>query len=323
MTRYLVFNGDADGLCSLQQLRLAEPGDSTLVTGVKRDIDLLRHVHPAVGDSVTALDISLERNRLEALRLLAAGARLRYFDHHRAAEMPPHPRFEPYIDESANACTSVLVDRYVRGRHRAWAAVGAFGDGLRALGARLARDAGVDTGAITELAELGTRLNYNAYGEALADLHYDPRALAETMHPFADPLDFIRECPVHESLGAYYDDDMRRARAWPPFWQVPGATIVILPAEAWARRTIGALANERMLASPDCAIAILTPNVGRGFTVSVRVPPGSVGDAGAFCRRFETGGGRKLAAGINDLPGTDLDRFSAQFASRFGRQSAL
>ena len=39
-----VFNGDADGLCALHQLRLADPQNSTLITGVKRDIDLVKQV---------------------------------------------------------------------------------------------------------------------------------------------------------------------------------------------------------------------------------------------------------------------------------------
>ncbi len=38
------FNGDADGLCALQQLRLAERVHGTLVTGVKRDIRLLERI---------------------------------------------------------------------------------------------------------------------------------------------------------------------------------------------------------------------------------------------------------------------------------------
>ena len=41
MTTIDVFNGDADGLCALHQLRLAEPRESVLVTGVKRDIALV------------------------------------------------------------------------------------------------------------------------------------------------------------------------------------------------------------------------------------------------------------------------------------------
>ena len=47
MTHYDVFNGDADGLCALQQLRLDRPVASELVTGVKRDIQLLNRISPA------------------------------------------------------------------------------------------------------------------------------------------------------------------------------------------------------------------------------------------------------------------------------------
>ena len=50
---YDVFNGDADGICALLQLRLAEPLDSKLITGVKRDISLLKQVDASSGDSVT------------------------------------------------------------------------------------------------------------------------------------------------------------------------------------------------------------------------------------------------------------------------------
>ena len=59
MTHYDVFNGDADGLCSLLQLRLAHPRPSVLVTGAKRDIHLLDRVPAGTGDSLTVLDISL------------------------------------------------------------------------------------------------------------------------------------------------------------------------------------------------------------------------------------------------------------------------
>lgn len=43
MTHHIdVFNGDADGICALIQLRLANPVESQLITGVKRDIALLQ-----------------------------------------------------------------------------------------------------------------------------------------------------------------------------------------------------------------------------------------------------------------------------------------
>jgi hypothetical protein len=63
MTHFDVFNGDADGICSLLQLRLATPIDSLLITGAKRDIALLQRVDAQPGDGVTALDISAPARR--------------------------------------------------------------------------------------------------------------------------------------------------------------------------------------------------------------------------------------------------------------------
>ena len=60
MTHIDVFNGDADGICSLLQLRLDKPTKSMLVTGVKRDINLLKRVTAQAGDKVTVLDVSMD-----------------------------------------------------------------------------------------------------------------------------------------------------------------------------------------------------------------------------------------------------------------------
>src|SRR6202162_2001959 len=155
MTRYYAFNGDADGLCALQQLRLIETGDATLVTGVKRDIRLLERVDAVAGDEVTALDISLDQNRTALLRLLGSGALVRYFDHHYAGELPEHPLFQAHIEETADVCTSVLVDRYLDGRHRAWAIVAAFGDGLPKVATAMAGVGGAGARAEHALEEPG------------------------------------------------------------------------------------------------------------------------------------------------------------------------
>ena len=55
MTSYDVFNGDADGLCALQQLRLEHPRDAVRITGMKRDIDLLKRVSASEGDEMAVL----------------------------------------------------------------------------------------------------------------------------------------------------------------------------------------------------------------------------------------------------------------------------
>src|SRR5262245_29961497 len=107
-----VFNGDADGLCALQQLRLAAPrpapADERLVTGVKRDIALLDRVKPVAGDACTVLDVSLDVNRAGLLALLDGGVRVRYFDHHFAGDIPAHPGLDAHIDLSPDVCTSIL-----------------------------------------------------------------------------------------------------------------------------------------------------------------------------------------------------------------------
>jgi hypothetical protein len=318
MPRYFAFNGDADGLCALQQLRLASPGEATLVTGVKRDIQLLARVDARPGDTVTALDISLDQNRDGLLRLLDAGATVDYFDHHHAGELPAHAALRPHMDEAADVCTSILVDRHLGGRHRRWAITAAFGDNLAAVGHAMAAQAGIGREDTAVLEQLGTCLNYNAYGESLADLHFDPAALAAHMLPFDDPLAFAAQSDAYQALAAGYEDDMVRARCVAPVHEVPGAALLVLPDVPWARRAIGVLANALVQARPADAIGLLSPRTSGGFTVSVRVPAHSPTGAAEFCRGFQTGGGRRLAGGINHLPDADVDRFTRSFADCFG-----
>jgi len=315
--RIYAFNGDADGLCALQQLRLAEPGPATLVTGAKRDIELLRNVDASTGDTVVVLDVSLDVNRRHVEALLARGVFVAYFDHHYAGVIPSAAHFEPHIDASRDVCTSILVDRHLAGRHRSWAIVAAFGDGLDAVGRRMAHEAGFDAAAIAMLARLGTLLNYNAYGHDAVDLHFDPAFVAAEMLPFGDPLAFTRDSRLFARLDAAFEDDMIKARAVRPTSERPGAAIVILPAEKWARRTIGILANELVSARPTSAVAMLVPRTDGGYVVSVRVPPGHPVGADDFCRGFASGGGRAQAAGINHLAQEDVARFEAGFLRQF------
>lgn len=318
MACYYAFNGDADGLCALQQLRLINPGHSTLVTGVKRDIRLLERVPAVAGDVVYALDVSLDTNREGLLRLLDAGAEVHYFDHHHAGDIPSCSSLSSHIDLAPDVCTSLLVDRHLQGRHRLWAITAAFGDSLPEVGRSLAAAEGLSASDAETLERLGVCLNYNAYGETIDDLHFNPAQLAAEMLPFEDPRAFAEQSPVCARLFAGYQEDMAHARSLTPFRSCDGASILVLPAEAWARRAIGVLANELMLKSPSNAFALLSPNAGGDYTVSVRVPATTQTGAGDFCRMFDTGGGRRLAGGINRLPSCDIDAFAEQFEAQYG-----
>jgi hypothetical protein len=313
MRRFDVFNGDADGLCALQQLRLADPADSVLVCGPKRDIELLARVDAQRGDRVTVLDISLDRNRIPLQNLLARGVQVRYFDHHYAGAIPSDPLLEAHIETGADVCTSILVDRHLGGRWRRWAVVAAFGDNLAAQATELARTLALEPAALAALRELGEALNYNAYGETEADLMIAPARLFERMRGFADPLRFAAEDPIARQLAAARTTDLEAARAVAPLHMAEQAAVFVLPDAAWSRRVLGAIANEIAASTPGQAHAVLVPDGRQGYAVSVRAPLAHPAGADAFCREFPTGGGRKGAAGIDHLPESELTRFIARF----------
>ncbi|MDF3932877.1 acetyltransferase [Pseudomonas citronellolis] len=319
MIEHCAFNGDADGLCALQQLRLAgELGEAPrLVSGVKRDIDLLRQVQASAGERVTALDVSHAQNAADTRRLLEAGARVRYFDHHHAGELPAHGAFESFIDTAADVCTSLLVDRHLRGRHHRWAVAAAFGDGMAGPARALAQRHGLAAEEVAALEELGLLLNYNAYGESLADLHFEPLALAEELRPYLDPLDFVRASPSFATLRAGYAADMAAAQGQEPWREGPGARLYRLPAEAWARRVSGVLANQLASRAPDRAIGLLSAKADGGWLFSLRVPAAAGLAADAFCREFPTGGGRARAAGINHLDDEHLEHLANHLLARY------
>jgi len=312
-----VFNGDADGLCSLRQIRLAEPAESLLVTGTKRDIALLDRVEAGAGDSVTVLDVSLERNRQGLLRLLERGARVRYFDHHCAGQVPAYPGLEAVIDPSEGVCTSVLVDRYLQGRHRIWAVVGAFGDNLDETA--LALGAGLALGAaeLEALRDLGRSLNYNAYGESESDLLVAPEALYRTLALYDEPLGFISGSDLPRRLDAARRADLEAALAQRARWSREGASLYVLPDAPWSRRVHGTFANHLAAVHRGRAHAVLAPTTGGTYVVSVRAPAGEGIGAEEFCRRFSTGGGRRTAAGIDRLPPEQLAEFQERFAEAF------
>jgi hypothetical protein len=312
-----VFNGDADGICALHQLRLAEPLDSILVTGLKRNIELLKTVKAAAGDLVTVLDISLDRNRKGLDELLARGARVRYFDHHYAGSVPVHRNLEAVIDESGVACTSGLVDRHLGGRHRLWAIVGAFGDGFEEAALALARALEVDAVRLETLRELGAALNYNAYGETEADVMINPAALYRMVSDYADPFELFRREPIVAHLCQERAADLRRALKVKPVRSNRGTAACLLPDDPWSRRVSGTLANRLALDDPHRAHAVITPRVAGGFVVSVRSPQGRGPSAVEFCRRFPTGGGRRAAAGIDVLDEVRLEEFLQAFEAAY------
>lgn len=315
MTHYDVFNGDADGICALQQLRLARPRKAVLVTGVKRDNALLARVDAGEGDTVTVLDVSYRRNGGDVDRLLAAGARIRYIDHHDPGAVADHPRLETHIDTSPRMTTGLIVDRLLEGTHRRWAIVSAFGDNHLRLATRLCADAGLSDDETGALRRLGIALNYNSYGLAVSDLHIAPDALYRQLAPFSDPLEFARQ-PLARELWERYRADIARVEGTQPLLDSRQAAALRLPAEKWAQRIAGPLGNRLAQAQRDRAHAVLVENGDSTLRVSLRAPLEAPEGAGALCAQFG-GGGRPKAAGIDALPDGELAGFLAAFRAAY------
>jgi hypothetical protein len=311
-----VFNGDADGLCSLQQLRLATPApEAELVTGAKRDIALLAHVTAAPGGRITVLDVSLARNRADLVRLLAAGAHVRYFDHHHAGEVPSHPHLETHLDLAADVCTAVIVDRHLGGRHRAWAVAGAFGDNMGATARALGNRLGLDAATLERLQLLGEVLNYNSYGDGAADLAIHPAELFRRIAPWADPLAFAAEEPIVDALARQRAADLEAAEdVAASVGDAGDCTVRVLPDAAWSRRVLGTFAHRLAGREPDRAHAVLKTNPDGTHDVSIRAPVNAPRGAGDLAARFG-GGGRAGAGGIDALPPDRLDAFLSAFRS--------
>ncbi|MEW6994819.1 DHHA1 domain-containing protein [Colwelliaceae bacterium MEBiC 14330] len=305
-----VFNGDADGIVALLQLRLAKPKKSVLVTGVKRDIALLKQVDVSLATSVTVLDISLEKNIDALLPILDNKIDTFYVDHHRSGEIPSSSYLKALINTDANTCTSLLVNDYLEGQFVLWAIVAAFGDNMKAAALTLAKAQGLTVEQISNLEALGIYINYNGYGEKLADLHFPPAQLYKILLNYADPLALIAEQDsVFYQLESAYKEDMHNAQSANVLADNETIAVYSLADEAWARRVSGVFGNDLANKSPDKAHAVLTLNADKTYTVSVRAPLNNKQGAGDICSQFPTGGGRAAAAGINKLKQADVSRF--------------
>ncbi len=306
---YDIFNGDADGIISLLQLRLSKPHNSQLITGVKRDIQLLDGLQVNELDSVTVLDISMHKNLPALNRILETGAKVFYVDHHLAGDIPSHANLDAHIDLDTNMCTALIIDQLLEGKYRQWAISAAYGDNLFAVADSMCVEAGLNVEQANQLKELGTLINYNGYGKSLEQLHFHPAELYKQLLRYPSPFDAISDTssPYH-ALKQAYGDDIEAAINLPAMYESETVKVFLLPDEDFSHRVSGVYGNLLANQSPSLAHIVLTQVDSETYTVSLRAPLENKQGAGNLCGQFETGGGREAAGGINKLPRTQLDR---------------
>jgi hypothetical protein len=325
----IAFNGDADGIISQQLLTLSGIAPARRLTGLKRDLRLLRHIAvPADGDpglSLYVCDINLGDNRDDLLRLMRnPTTTVTWYDHHEPGEIPASPRLKTRIVTGRGACTGLLVHADLlaqgRGQDPRWAAMAAYGDNLPEAAEALLKPLGPAPGALAALREAGTLINYNAHGETEADVLFPPLRVAEIMAGSRDPEAFIRESGLIEPLRAQLAEDEESMGALAPTSGSPGAALYVLPGTGWARRLGSTWASRAALEHPERAFAVLHPLDDGHYQVSIRAPRGRAAApaASVLAGEFPTGGGRALAAGINRLPADRIDAFTRRFFDTYG-----
>lgn len=315
-----VFNGDADGICALIQLRLDRPLAAELITGTKRDIQLLNKFTITSGDHITILDISLQSNSARINEFLSQGAHIFYVDHHQPGDIPQHPHLKTLIDTDSATCTSLLVNQYLNGKYPLWAITAAFGDNVNRSAEQLSATVNLSRSQLETLKNLGVYINYNGYGSCIEDLYFLPDNLYREMSCYQSPFDFINDNPhIFAQLKQGYQQDLANAQLIKPEYQSNAVAVFILPDTIWARRVNGVFGNFLANLHPTRAHAVITHNKDNNYQVGVRAPLANKTGADELCSAFPTGGGRKAAAGINHLPDDMLAIFIEKFEDFYSR----
>jgi hypothetical protein len=318
MAVYDVFNGDADGVLALHQFRLAHPETSELITGVKRDVKLIKQLLDASDLQIQVFDISLESNEDSVQTLLDQNCSFLWFDHHRRGALPDSEKLITHIDLSPSCCTSILVDQHLKGQHHLWAIAAAYGDNLRAVADKLGEAANLTESEQSQLREIGETLNYNGYGEAKEDLNIWPADLYLELRNWSQPFDYYKKSDVFKKLQTQKSADENVLGQSQKLFDCAAGNITLLPKGPSSKRMSGIFSNDLVHTEPEKAHAIFTHlDDDSGYRISIRAPLNQLKNADTLAKRFPTGGGRAGAAGVNELPHDQLENFYRAFEEVF------
>ena len=316
MSKYIdVFNGDADGIFSLIQLRKSYPitayDKQILITGVKRDIALVSKIDDKLADNaqITVLDVSFDKNDKDVKRVLEHCQSLYYCDHHKADKLFEHKNLMTVINTEPTVCTGLLINSVLGDAHILWAVAAIYGDGLDSVASKHVKRLGLTQSQCNQLKELGVLVNYNGYGNSVADLYFDPADLYQQLINYDSPFEVITDLKsAYQILKQGYESDIAKAETSKQL--VDNDLIaVILEDEPWARRISGTYGNQLAANNPDKPVVIVTDNAKGSYAISLRAPKNNPYGASNICSQFNTGGGREGAAGINELPKNELEDF--------------
>ncbi|MCG3858884.1 DHH family phosphoesterase [Psychrobacter sp. Ps2] len=316
MSKYIdVFNGDADGIFSLIQLRKSHPitayDKQILITGVKRDIALVSKIDENLANDaqITVLDVSFDKNDKDVKRVLEHCQSLFYCDHHKADKLFEHKNLKTVINTEPTVCTGLLINNMLNDKNVLWAVAAIYGDGLDNVASEHVKRLGLTQTQCEQLKELGILVNYNGYGNSVADLYFDPADLYQRLVNYDNPFEVVNDSESpYQLLKQGYEADIAKADASEQLVD-DDLIVVILEDAPWARRISGTYGNQLAATNLGKPVVIVTDNSKGSYAISLRAPKDNPYGASTICSQFNTGGGREGAAGINALPKNDLNKF--------------
>ena len=111
-------------------------------------------------------------------------------------------------------------------------------------------------------------------------------------------------------------NDMELAEAILPERNSTDGRIFIFPNKAWCRRVCGTFINKLAKAEPGLTHSLLVERQDGTLAVSAHAPLSKPYGAEKLCIKF-AGGGRAIAAGINDLAPEEVEPFYEAFEKQF------
>ena len=236
---------------------------------------------------------------------------VRWFDHHEPGETDLGESFSIKVDTDPNCCTNILVDKYIDGLHRPWTICGAYGDNLHEQAEKL--NPCFNEMVMLELKEIGETLNYNGYGNELSDLTVDPKEVYLDLHQYVSPFQYRKKSEIYNKIHTQMISDKAELSSSEILHDTDAGKVILLPNTKASVRYSGIYSNQQTTDDPDKAFAILTLVNEENYRVSIRSPKTNPYGASKLALQFPTGGGREKAAGVNELPRSELNNFIEKF----------
>jgi hypothetical protein len=171
---------------------------------------------------------------------------------------------------------------------------------------------------MSKLKEVGETLNYNGYGNEELDLTAHPKDVYIDLKEYESPFEYRIKSETYNKIHTHMKSDEAELSSSEILHESETGKVILLPNTRASIRYSGIYSNQQTTDSPDEAFAILTSVGGGNYRISIRSPKTNPYGASKLALQFPTGGGREKAAGVNELPKSELNNFIEKFEEVYG-----